>query len=787
MDEKSLEILEFPEVRKILSEYTSFPISKGLVLDLKPICDYGEISLLLKQSTEARFMLSVDRDLNIHDACDIREDVKQAALGKILEPIKLIEIKQTLSIAWQVRSRLNEISKEVQLMWDIAKGIENHTDIERLIVRCISPNCEILDKASPELSAIRAQLKETRTVLIKRLETILSTPRGRKIMQEPIIRERQGRYVVPVKVEYRKQIKGITHDVSNTGASMYVEPLSTVDLGNTLRELQTGEKREIERILRSLSMAIGEKEIEILENVSRLAELDMIMAKARYARSVKAVEPSLINPSSDIDKINPGISIKLVDARHPLLGHKAIPLSVEIGKDFSVLVITGPNTGGKTVALKTIGLLSLMTQSGIPIPASPETRIPIFNNVFADIGDEQSISQTLSSFSWHIGNIVRIIKNATNRSLVLLDELGTSTDPAEGSALACSILLHFLSLKTLTVATTHYADLKAFAHTTPRIQNASFEFDPVSLAPTYHMNVGIPGGSNAMAVAANLGIPPRIIKKATNMMSQSTLDLESMLLDIATEKAKAEEMRILMERAKDEAEARNTEIEGLLEKIRSEERKVIQDARDKVVVEIANLHRQIRQASQDLHKIPSRASIDTAKRSVTNVKTRLDSKLQPPKAVKQQSQESIAVGDNVYISKLNIYGKVLSISQKKRIVEVQAGQITLKLRVGSIEKAASDAVIQPKAISKIVLPESRPIMTKLDLRGKRADEVEVILDGYLNDATLANVGEVQIIHGIGTGTVRQIVRDFLTSHPLVKSFRIGDKEQGGEGVTLVSM
>jgi DNA mismatch repair protein MutS2 len=373
-------------------------------------------------------------------------------------------------------------------MWDIAKGIENHTDIERLIVRCISPNCEILDKASPELSAIRAQLKETRTVLIKRLETILSTPRGRKIMQEPIIRERQGRYVVPVKVEYRKQIKGITHDVSNTGASMYVEPLSTVDLGNTLRELQTGEKREIERILRSLSMAIGEKEIEILENVSRLAELDMIMAKARYARSVKAVEPSLINPSSDIDKINPGISIKLVDARHPLLGHKAIPLSVEIGKDFSVLVITGPNTGGKTVALKTIGLLSLMTQSGIPIPASPETRIPIFNNVFADIGDEQSISQTLSSFSWHIGNIVRIIKNATNRSLVLLDELGTSTDPAEGSALACSILLHFLSLKTLTVATTHYADLKAFAHTTPRIQNASFEFDPVSLAPTYHMN-----------------------------------------------------------------------------------------------------------------------------------------------------------------------------------------------------------------------------------------------------------------------------------------------------------
>ncbi|MFC1875010.1 endonuclease MutS2 [Chloroflexota bacterium] len=787
MDEKSLEILEFPEVRKILSGYTSFPVSKDLVLNLKPTCDYNEISLLLRQSKEARLMLSLDRGFDISGAFDIREDVKQAALGKILEPKKLIEIQQTLSIARQIRSSLNEVSQEVQLMWDIAKGIEDLTNIERQIARCLSPNGRILDRASSQLSTIRAQLKETREILIKRLENILGTPRGRKIIQEPIITERHGRYVVPVKVELRKEIKGITHDVSNTGATVYVEPWSTVDLGNTLRELQTAEEREIERILCNLSMAVGTKETEILQNVSRLAELDMIIAKARYAHSVKAAEPGLINPSDEIDQSNSSIFMKIVDARHPLLRHKAVPLSVEIGKDFSILVITGPNTGGKTVALKTIGLLSLMTQSGIPIPASPETRIPVFNGIFADIGDEQSIEQTISSFSWHVGNIVRIIKNATERSLVLLDELGTSTDPAEGSALARAILLHFLSSKTLTVATTHYADLKAFAHTTPGIENASFEFDPVSLAPTYHMTVGIPGGSNAMAVAARLGIPPEIIEQATTMLPQGTLDLESMLSDIAAEKVKVTEMRMLLEREESEAEARNTEIESLLAKIRSEERRVIQDTRDKVVLEIADLHRQIRQASLDLRKQRSREAIDAAKRSLADVDAQLDSKLQVLKTAKPQSQEPIAVGDTVYMSKLDLYGTVLSISKGKKEVEVQAGQITFKLRTDSIEKAGSEAIVQPRDKSEIIVPAGRPILSRLDLRGKRAGEVEVLLDGYLNEATLANLSEVQIIHGIGTGTVRQIVRDFLTSHPLVKSFKIGGKEDGGDGITLASL
>lgn len=787
MDEKSLEILEFPVVKKILSEYTSFPISKDLVLNLEPACDYDEISLLLNQSREARVILSLNRDFDVSGAHDVRQDVKFAAHGKILDPMKLIEIQQTLSISRHIRSRLNEISKEVKLIWNIAEGIENLKNIENEIARCISDNGEILDKASQKLAAIRAQMKETRGGLLKRLESMLSTPRGRKIIQEPIITERHGRYVLPIKMEFRRQIKGITHDVSNTGNSVYVEPWSTIDLGNKLCELQTEETNEIERILRQLSMTVGEKEPEILQNVSLLAELDMIMAKARYARSAKAVEPHLINPSSDVGLRNSSVFIKLVDARHPLIGRKAVPLSVEIGKDFSTLIITGPNTGGKTVALKTIGLLSLMTQAGIPIPASPETQIPVFDSIFADIGDEQSIEQTLSSFSWHIGNIVRIIENASKRSLVLFDELGTNTDPAEGSALARAILLHFLSLKTLAVATTHYADLKAFAHTTAGVQNASFDFDPVSLVPTYHMTIGISGGSNAMAAAARLGIPPAIIEKAKTMLPHGALDLEFMLNDIATEKAQVIEMKILMEREKCEAQARNTEAENLLARIRSEEQSFIQEARDKVVLSVGDLHRQIRQASLDLRKQRSREAINIAKNSLASVNTRLDDELRPLKAKGGGSKEAIVVGDTVYINNFDIYGKVLSIHEKKQEIEVKAGQITLKLKADSIEKAGSRFDVSPRVKSKIVLPEGRPIQSRFDLRGKRAAEVEILLDGYLDDATLANLSQIQIIHGFGTGTVRQIVRDFLESHPLVKSFRAGEKGEGGDGVTLVDL
>ncbi|MFC2062776.1 endonuclease MutS2 [Chloroflexota bacterium] len=787
MDEKSLEILQYPAIKKILSGYATFPVSKELILNLEPITDYDGISRLLRQSEEARHLLSIGHDYDIGGASDIRGDIKLAAQGKILDPINLIEIRNTLSTMRQVRNSLNEVSGETPLLWGIAQGIADLPSLEKEISLCLSNYGELLDSASPELAAVRSQIRDTRELLVQRLEDTMRTPRGRRIVQEPVITERNGRYVIPVKAEFRKEIKGITHDVSNTGASVYIEPWSMVNLGNTFRELQTAEKREIERILKNLSMAVGAKEEEILRNISLVAELDVIIAKARYARSVKAAEPGLINHSDEPEQGASGYYCKLVDARHPLLGGKAVPLSLEIGRDFSILFITGPNTGGKTVALKTIGLLCLMVQSGIPIPASRETQIPIFDGIFADIGDEQSIEQTLSSFSWHVGNIVRIIKNATERSLVLLDELGASTDPAEGSALARAILLHFLSSKTLTAATTHYADLKAFAHITPGLQNASFDFDPVTLEPTYHMTVGIPGGSNAMAVAARLGVPPEIIDKASTMLTQSTLDLESMLSDIAAEKIKISEMRKSLEKTKNEAEASSTEVENRLVELRREKQKIVREGRDKVTLEIAELQRQIRQANLDLRKERSKSTIDAAKKSLADIKARINNEALALEVTEPSGQESITVGDSVYISEFDLYGTVLSISEEAGETEIQAGQVTLKVKLNSIEKTKQGVTERQGSKSKVLITASRQTPSNLDLRGKRADDVEAMLDSYLSGAVIANLGEVQIIHGIGTGTVRHIVRDLLTIHPLVKSFRSGRREEGGDGVTVASL
>ena len=424
MDDKSLRILEFPEIIKILAGYTSFPVGCEMVLGLKPVSDYNRVSLWLGQSREARHLLSRDPGFTVSGASDIRETTRMAALGKTLEPANLVETQHTLTVMRQARSNLCSMSEEVPLLWDIAQGLVELPDVEKEITRCLSPDGEVLNRASPKLAAVRKQLREVRQVLRDRLEEIIRTPKGQKIIQEPIITEREGRSVIPVKTEFRREIEGITHDVSNTGATVFIEPWATVELGNSIRELVSEGKREEERILRDLSISVGTHKAEILISVSRLAELDMTLAKARYARAAKASEPNLISFPDTSIKDSSSTFLGLVDARHPLLGKDAVSLSVELGRDYSILIITGPNTGGKTVALKTIGLLSLMTQAGIPIPASPETRLPVFDSIFAHIGDEQSIEQTLSSFSWHMGNIARIIKNATGRSLVLIDELG---------------------------------------------------------------------------------------------------------------------------------------------------------------------------------------------------------------------------------------------------------------------------------------------------------------------------------------------------------------------------
>lgn len=777
MDEKSLELLEFPEIRRRLAEYTSFSASRERALALEPSADFAAVSLWLKQSAEARHFLAINPGFSIGQASDIRAYAKMAAVGKVLEPFDFIEVRRTLGILRQVRGSLEAAAKEIPLLWELAQGIAELPDIERDINHCLAPNGEVLDRASKNLEGIRRELGDVRQQLREKLEALIRTPENQKIIQEPIITEREGRYVIPVKMESRRDIAGITHDVSNTGATAFVEPVFAIEMGNTVRELVSEERREIERILRELSEAVGEQEAQICASIERLAEIDLAFAKARYARIIKASEPEIVENSK-------ATFVKLADARHPLLGAKAVPLNIEIGRDFSILVITGPNTGGKTVALKTIGLLVMMAQAGIPIPAAPETSFPIFDSVFAEIGDEQSIEQTLSSFSWHVTTLVRIIKNATPRSLVLLDELGKSTDPAEGSALARSVLLHFLSARILTAATTHYSDLKVFAHTTPGLQNASFDFNPATFTPTYHLTLGIPGGSNALVTAEHLGIPQDIVEKAKNFLPQSALELDATLADIMAEKQRIQAAREQMEKETERAKTERAALQNQQEKLKLEERRIIQEARDRVIAEVAELQRQIKQAGTELRKKRTRDTVDAAKKALPDIQNRLAGEAWSLKAPETETSRAAQIGDTVYLRDNNLKGTVTAVNEKTGEVELLSGQMKLKVGWHNIEKVVSGGA---KPVAKIIMPALKAVSPQLDLRGKRAEEVEAALDGYLNDASLSNLNEVLIIHGLATGTVRQITRDFLAAHPLVKSFRSGARGEGGEGTTVVSL
>jgi len=795
LGDRDLELLEFHKIRGILAGFTSFSASRQLALDLKPLLDEKEVCLRLRESAEARHLLSLSPDFHIGDVVDIREVVRMAARGKVLEPMSLLEIERTLGAGRQLKSHLMNLSGELPLLSGLARDIVALEQLQKDIGGCLTPTGDLLDTASSRLASVRRRMREVRQELLGQLQAIIRSPRRQKIIQEPIITERGGRYVIPVREECRRQIKGIVHDVSNTEATVFIEPWATIDVQNELRELTIDERHEVERILRTLSSKVGAYEREISRNIELIADIDLALAKARYAKEAKATEPFMVaadrNPEAKANK--PVGVLRLVEARHPLLGNKAVPLSLEIGRDFSILVITGPNTGGKTVALKTIGLLSLMAQAGLPIPALAESCIPLFDGVYADIGDEQSIEQTLSTFSWHIGNIVRINNSATEKSLVLLDELGTNTDPGEGSALARAILLHFLSQGTITVATTHYTELKALAHTTDGMQNAALDVDPVTMAPTYYLTVGIPGGSNALATASRLGLATEIITRAQHMLSEGSQELGDLLAHLGTERKSIDSLRHSLEKEFSEAQQKNAKLENSLRQLEAERQKTIKDIRDQVVREAAGLHKEIREAAAELRKDKSRKGIEQAKRALAEVRKQLNTEAwQARAAVETGEQEGeagvITVGDTVWLKEVGMSATVLSVSEERGLVEVHAGKVKMILNLDSVEKRMpSTGAVKPGG-AVITRKLSKPsISLELDLRGKRAEEVELALDDYLNETSLYGLSQVRIIHGIGTGTVRQIVREVLASHPLVASFRTGEKGEGGDGVTIVSM
>ncbi len=788
MDDKSLEMLEFPRIREILAGFTAFSASRELALSLRPTADTDAVLLRLGRSAEARRLLSLEPDLSIGDARDVREPVRLAGRDKTLEPEALVDIRSTLASARRMRSAIGKLAPDLPLLWSIAEGIPELRQLEERIGKCFTPKGELLDAASDRLADLRYRLRETRQQLVERLEAIIRSDGGRRFIQDAFIDERDGRYVIPVKVEQQREVKGIVHDVSNSGATVFIEPWSTVELGNELRQLTIEEKREVDRILGALSRDVGANEEAICDSVELLAELDLALAKARYAIRVEACEPQVLTGGEEDRRV-----IRLVDARHPLLKGKAVPLSVEIGEGCSVLVITGPNTGGKTVALKTIGLLTLMAQAGVPIPASEDSCLPVFDGVYVDIGDEQSIERTLSTFSWHMGNIVRIIRDSTERSLVLLDEMGTSTDPNEGAALARAILLHFLSRGTMVVATTHYSELKVFAHSTPGLQNASLDFDPVTLAPTYHLTVGVPGGSNAMAIASQLGLSREIIDAAREMLPKGTQDIEALLATLMDEKRRAEDLRRGLEKEEERARRVRIDLETEVRSLQEGKREAIRETRDRVTSDAAVLQSAIREAETELKKQLSKERVEKARRALSHVREQLRGEAWQAEAEGVGgdgvvADVRLAVGDQVWLTEIEAWATVLSLPDADGQLDVRIGQTRMRLAVDDIGDArpAGEGVRRERLVTTGRL--SRPhVSHELDLRGKRADDVEPELDGYLDSASLAHLGRVRIIHGYGTGTVRQIVRTMLATHPLVKSYRPGGQGEGGDGVTVVEL
>jgi len=795
MDEKSLELLEFPAAKARVARFASFEMSRQAILDLKPLTNRRRVEERLRESSEARKLLSLLPSFSIGQTDDVRPLVALAAQGHALQASDLSAVARTLEAVADARRELEEVKEQVPHLWAVAESLSNLSALAKELVKGIGPSGEMLDSASPRLFEVRRRLVDARRELVASLEGLMASQDVQTLVTDHVVTQREGRYVIPIKAEFRRSLQGIVHDVSNSGATVFMEPWSTVEQGNSLRELEVGERDEILRILTERSEALGKHRAEVEHDISAMTTLDVAVARARYALAERAIEPVLMD-----EKVrgSQGTLLDLRQARHPLLGPGAVPVSLKLGDGFRVLVVTGPNTGGKTVLLKTVGLLAAMAQAGLPIPASDGTVLPVFDQILADIGDEQSIQQTLSTFSWHMSNIVRFVSHATDHSLVLLDEPGSATDPTEGSALARALLQRFLDSSALTVATTHYTDVKVFAHVTPGLQNASLEFEPVTLRPTFRLQMGFPGVSNALTTAERLGLPTELIESAREMLPRAERDLAGLLADLDAERQTLETAKAAV--ADDAATVENLrlDLERELTRIQEEDRQAAREARDSVAREAAALHRQMKEVTAELKRTRNQEQLERARATLGVVQQKLRSEALevPPQPVVEVeaaampvaiADDEIRAGDTIRIRGSTTEATVVSISEKNYQVEVQCGSARLWLGVDRVDKVAGAPRQVETTVSLKLRKPSGNVPIELDLRGKRADEIEPLLDTYLNTAMMARLPNVRIIHGFGTGTVRTIVREYLASSRLIRASRPGEKGEGGDGVTVVEL
>ena len=783
VNEHDLRTLEFDKILSQLAQHTSFSAGRQMALSLRPSTDRYEVRQRQQATTEAKALLGTRPDVTLGAARDVRPHVRRAGILAMLQPHELLEVRGTLRAARILRTLLVRLEDEYPVLADKAAQIEPLSDLVEEIGRCLDDDGNILDAASPELAQIRRELRLAQDRLSDRLRRMIADGNNAPYLQEPIITERNGRYVIPLKIQFKGRIPGIVHDTSASGATLFIEPLATIELGNQVQELRSAERHEIERILAELTEAVGENADVIEHDVEVLAGLDLWLACAQYSFALRARPPEIVEfAEARRDDASPA-ALCLLAARHPLLpADTVVPIDVKVGADARILLITGPNTGGKTVALKTIGLLTAMAQAGMHIPTAEGSSLPVYEGVYADIGDEQSIEQSLSTFSSHMTHVVSILGQATPRSLVLLDELGAGTDPVEGAALAQALLEALLDLGCTAVCSTHYSTLKLFAFGTEGIQNASVEFDVETLSPTYKLTIGVPGRSNALAIARRLELGQAILARAAALVSPQDMEADALLESVR-------EARDEAEHARGEAEKRLRRSTRLEEDLRRQiadaeasRERILEEAREEGRRLLEALERDLAELRRQVTASPDRAQ---AVREVTLRHRELEERFEPrPEPAPQPRSRRIALqpGDTVRIAHLGQTGEVLSVDDQE--AEVRVGNLRLRAQPETLERIApapNEKVSAPRASEpKVVSPG-----TELDLRGYRAEDVATDLERYLNSAYLAGLPWCSIIHGKGMGVLKQVVREHLQGHPLVSEYRAGTLAEGGDGVTVV--
>lgn len=791
MDQKALKVLEFDKILAMLSERTASSLGRAHVESLEPSAEQGEVEYRLKETSDACAYLWRKGDAPFGGVHDIRTSLKRVEIGATLSIPELLRTGDMLRCCRMLKQFLeNDIPREWEdnLVLDLGRRLAAFRSVEDAISNAIISEEEISDHASPLLASIRRNIRVKQDGIKDKLNAIIRSADYRKVMQDAVVTIRGDRYVIPVKQEFKSLVPGLIHDMSASGATVFIEPLSVVEANNEIKALLIKEQQEIERILMELTGKVSDIKDELNTNVEIVSMLDFMFAKAKLARDMGAICPRLV--ASRRMKIRKG--------RHPLLDRRSVvPIDVEIGDSFTTLVITGPNTGGKTVTLKTVGLFVLMLQAGLHIPAMEGSEFGIFENVYADIGDEQSIEQSLSTFSSHMKNIVKILGEADEACLVLFDELGAGTDPTEGAALAIAILEGLTQRGIRTMATTHYSELKIYAMTTERVQNACCEFDIETLRPTYRLLMGIPGKSNAFAISEKLGLGEDVISRAREFLSRENIRFENLLSDIERnrveaehEKERAEALRLRIESMSREAEKEREKIQKerdrIISKAREEARALIIDARleaEELLERLKALQKEGFGPNSERNLQDARADVRRLEHLEASYVEGLDEAkafVEPPKGLK--------AGESVLIINVNQKATVLEEPDSEGQTLVQAGIMKVKVHVSQLKRIDEQKDAYEKMQqARISAVKASPVKLELDLRGLNVEETLDRVDKYIDEAQIAGLHEVTLIHGKGTGTLRKAVQEHLKRHPHVESARLGRFGEGETGVTVVTL